>query len=48
MDDGCGFDPATGQRKGLLIMRERAASIGAQLDIYSEPGKTVVEVQLVV
>lgn len=46
MDDGCGFDPATWQRKGLLIMRERAASIGAQLHIHSEPGKTVVEIQL--
>jgi signal transduction histidine kinase len=27
-------------------MRERAASIGAQLHIHSEPGKTVVEIQL--
>ena len=46
VDDGCGFDPAVGRRKGLLTMQERAASIGAQLCIHSEPGKTVVEIQL--
>ncbi|MER3406377.1 MAG: hypothetical protein C4289_15440 [Chloroflexota bacterium] len=39
-DDGSGFDlqrvPA--DHLGLRIMRERAAAIGAQLDIESQPG----------
>jgi signal transduction histidine kinase len=46
VDDGCGFDPASEQRKGLAAMRERANSIGARLSISSEPGKTVVQIQL--
>ena len=39
-DDGCGFDPAevAGNHLGLGIMAERAAAIGAQLCIDSEPG----------
>jgi signal transduction histidine kinase len=43
-DDGCGFDPsacrppASGHGWGLMIMRERAAAIGAQLVIDSTPG----------
>ena len=38
-DDGCGFRPGTvtSERYGLTGMRERAAAIGAQLSIDSEP-----------
>lgn len=46
VDDGCGFDPQADQRQGLATMRERAASIGTQLYISSQPGRTVVEIQL--
>jgi len=51
-DDGCGFDPEhrTSQNDGgfgLISMRERAAHIGAQLNIHSSPGKgTVVVVEV--
>ena len=40
-DDGCGFklDDVLPDRFGLGIMRERAQSIGAVLDITSGPGK---------
>jgi signal transduction histidine kinase len=44
-DDGVGFDPAAVQQPardhgwGLMIMRERAAAIGAQLSIESSPGR---------
>jgi signal transduction histidine kinase len=43
-DDGNGFDPATVQPAldhgwGLMIMRERAAAIGAKLSIESAPGR---------
>ncbi len=48
-DDGRGFDPAKGIRGsayGLVGMRERAASVGAALDIASELGQgTVITVQ---
>jgi signal transduction histidine kinase len=42
-DDGCGINPQILQlghasHRGLLRMRERAASIGAQLQIWSRPG----------
>jgi len=41
-DDGQGFDPADprarGRRLGLTSMVERAAAIGARLEISSEPG----------
>ena len=46
IDDGCGFDPLVGTRNGLGAMRERAASIGAQLCVASKPGRTVVEIKL--
>ena len=48
IDDGCGFDPQSKQRNGLATMRERALSIGAQLRISSQPGNTVVEIELAV
>jgi signal transduction histidine kinase len=39
-DDGVGFDPArpASGHFGLVGMKERAASIGATLDIVSAPG----------
>ena len=37
-DDGCGFDAATvRQGSGLAGMRERAAALGADLQIASAP-----------
>jgi signal transduction histidine kinase len=48
-DDGRGFDPTKGIRGsayGLVGMRERAASVGAMLEISSEPGQgTTITVQ---
>jgi len=44
-DDGCGFDPSAYQRPardhgwGLMIMRERAAAVGAELSVESAPGR---------
>jgi signal transduction histidine kinase len=43
-DDGCGFDPSAchppvkGHGWGLMIMRERAAALGADLVVQSAPG----------
>jgi PAS domain S-box-containing protein len=44
VDDGCGFDPLACQQPakdhgwGLIIMRERAAAVGAELSVQSAPG----------
>jgi len=44
-DDGCGFDPSACQQPardhgwGLMIMRERAAAVGAELSVESVPGR---------
>jgi signal transduction histidine kinase len=44
-DDGCGFDsavphqPARDRGWGLMIMRERAAAVGAELKVESAPGQ---------
>ncbi len=41
-DDGCGFDAAgtlDETHVGLNIMQERAAQIGAQVEVFSTPGK---------
>ncbi len=40
-DDGQGFDPqrVPSDRLGLVIMRERAEAVGADLEIQSAPGK---------
>ena len=43
-DDGVGFDPGDGRRRpasgfGLLGMQERAALVGATLEIESAAGK---------
>jgi signal transduction histidine kinase len=52
-DDGCGFDPTASHQPtrdhgwGLMIMRERAAAVGAQLSVESALGRgTQVIVQL--
>ena len=49
-DDGKGFDPSTSQGAasfGLAGMRERAALLGAEIDVRSAPGQgTTVEVRL--
>ena len=49
MDDGCGFEPemAMDSGMGLNNMRNRAAEIGAELDIITHPGDgTVIRVAL--
>lgn len=46
IDDGCGFDPDTVSRRGLLSLRERAAALGASLEVSSVPGNTVVQITL--
>lgn len=43
VDDGCGFDPDElpvdgGDHLGLTIMRERLASLGGSIELYSQPG----------
>lgn len=48
VDDGCGFDPSLGHRNGLATMRERAVAIGALLRVSSQPGKTAIEIELLV
>jgi signal transduction histidine kinase len=47
IDNGRGFDPARTQKQGLSSLRERAGVIGAQLDVRSQAGQTVVEIRLV-
>lgn len=44
VDDGAGFDmgviePLAGRHLGLISMRERAAELGGQLELFSQPGK---------
>jgi signal transduction histidine kinase len=46
IDDGQGFDVQAPWRKGLLSLRDRALAIGATLTISSQPGRTILEVQL--
>jgi signal transduction histidine kinase len=46
IDNGCGFDPRQVQPKGLGSLRERAATMGARLEVSSVPGRTVVEIVL--
>jgi len=38
-DDGDGFDPSAGHGLGLVIMRERAHSVGGRLEIDAAPGR---------
>ncbi len=44
IDNGQGFDTALPLRRGLLSLRERASAIGAELNLASQPGRTVVEI----
>ena len=46
VDNGRGFDPQQVQPKGLGSLRERAAAMGARLEVSSVPGRTVVEIVL--
>lgn len=46
IDDGQGFDVEAPWRKGLLSLRDRAVAIDATLTISSQPGRTILEVQL--
>lgn len=46
IDNGCGFDLQRVQPKGLGSLRERAAAMGARLEVSSVPGRTVVEIAL--
>lgn len=46
-DDGEGFDPHGPRGLGLIVMRERAQSVGGQLRIESAPGEgTLIELHL--
>jgi len=46
-DDGRGFEPADASGLGLVIMRERAQSVGGQLRIDALPGHgTRIHLQL--
>ena len=46
IDNGRGFDPDRVNLRGLGSLRERAASLGAELKITSAPGQTMVEITL--
>ncbi len=48
IDDGCGFDTGQVRGNGLRVMHERAKAIGAGLNVVSQPGRTVVEISLLV
>ena len=46
-DDGRGFGPETPAGMGLTGMRERAQSLGGQLEVEAEPGRgTLVRLRL--
>ena len=46
VDNGRGFDAGQVTRRGLRLMQERAQAIGAQLQIHSQPGRSVIELHL--
>lgn len=46
IDNGCGFDPQRVKPKGLGSLHERAAAVGAELQVHSVPGHTVVKIVL--
>lgn len=46
VDNGQGFDVARLSPRGLGSLRQRAKAIGAQLEVLSQPGRTVVEIRL--
>jgi signal transduction histidine kinase len=43
-DNGRGFDVESGGQRGLQTLRQRAQSLGAQLQLCSRPGETSVEI----
>lgn len=45
-DNGRGFDVDGPRRNGLMAMQDRARAIGADLELRSQPGHTVVELRL--
>jgi signal transduction histidine kinase len=46
IDNGCGFDPASQPLRSLTSIRERAAAIGARIDVHSQPGHTELAIWL--
>jgi signal transduction histidine kinase len=46
IDNGRGFEVQRVQAKGLSSLSERAATIGARLQVSSAPGRTVVEIAI--
>lgn len=46
IDNGRGFDPDRVKLRGLESLRERAAALGAELQITSATGQTMVEITL--
>lgn len=44
IDNGRGFDVESGGQRGLQTLRQRAQSLGAQLQLRSRPGETSVEI----
>ena len=46
IDNGCGFDVSTQPLRSLASIRERAAAIGARIDVSSRPGHTELAIWL--
>jgi signal transduction histidine kinase len=46
VDNGCGFNTSQTPRRGLRLMQERAAAIGAQLHVHSRAGRTAIQIML--
>jgi signal transduction histidine kinase len=46
LDNGCGFDVDGVSRRGLRLMQERAAAIGARMQVHSQPGQTGIDMML--
>lgn len=45
IDNGCGYDVLASHRNGLGAMHLRAQAIGVQLQLSSEPGRSMVEIR---
>ena len=46
LDNGCGFEVERVSRRGLRLMQERAAAIGALLQVHSQAGGAGIEMLL--
>jgi signal transduction histidine kinase len=46
LDNGCGFDVDGVSRRGLRLMQERAAAIGARMQVHSQAGQTTLAILL--